>query len=108
MGTKTWVVIALIASVAYRWYPVTERNVIVLVNSNTYDLSELAQVKHLKAVFKIDRNIDEHMGESIADELKTKVWSKCKLMIKINQVLMKYYVAPIFYIITSFGRLEDV
>ena len=73
MGAKTWIFIGLIAAIVYRWYPVTEHNILVLVNSNTLDLSKLAQVKDLKAVFKIDRNIDAHMGRNNAEEIKTKV-----------------------------------
>ena len=66
MGAKTWIGIALIATVVYRWYPVTEHNVLVLVTTNTFDLSQLAQVKNLKAAIKIDRNIDDHMKKNNA------------------------------------------
>ena len=75
MGNKTWIFILLVAVLTYQWYPVVEHNVLVLVNSSTYDISKLAQIKNLKAVFKIDKNIDDHMGRNNEKELQTKVCS---------------------------------
>ena len=69
MGTKTWILVVFVAVIVYQWYPVTEHNILVLVNSNTFDVSKLAQVKNLKAVFKIDRNIDDHMKRNSPSEL---------------------------------------
>ena len=73
MGAKHWVLIALLAVIAYRWYPTTEHNILVLVNSKTFDVSEIAQVKNLKAAFRIDKNIDEHMKRGNKEELERKV-----------------------------------
>ena len=73
MGNKTWIFILIVAVLVYQWYPVVDHNILVLVNSSTVDISKLAQIKNLKAVFKIDQNIDDHMGRKNENELKTKV-----------------------------------
>ena len=73
MGFKTWVFVVFLAVNLYQWYPVTEHNILVLVNSNTFEVSKLAQVKNLKAAFKIDRNIDSHMKINSASELEARV-----------------------------------
>ena len=82
MGTKTWIFVVFVAVIVYQWYPVTEHNILVLVNSNTFDVSKLAQVKNLKAVFKIDRNIDDHMKRNSPSELEARV--------KFNTINAKY------------------
>ncbi len=74
MGTKTWIFIGAVAIIVYQWYPITEHNILVLVKSNTFDISKLAQIKNLKAAFKIDKNIDEHMKRNNPSELEAKVF----------------------------------
>ena len=73
MGFKTWLFILFIARLGYQWFPVKEHNILVLVDSKELDVSKLAQVKNLKAVFRIDQNIDDHMKRDNPKELETKV-----------------------------------
>ena len=74
MGAKHFILIILVAIAAYRWLPETEHNVLVLVKAKTLDLSMISQIKNLKAAFKIDGNIDEHMARGNNEELKSKVF----------------------------------
>ena len=57
--------VGLVTLVAYLWYPSNEHNLLVLVNTNTFSMSSLKKIKHLKAAFKISRNIyyDERKEE---------------------------------------------
>ena len=76
MGNKTWLFMIIVAILVYQWYPVVEHNILVLANSQTVDISKLAQIRNLKAVFKIDKNIDDHMHRNDEKELKVKVCVK--------------------------------
>jgi hypothetical protein len=73
MGSKTWTFVVFVGVIVYQWYPVTEHNILVLVNTNTFDVSKLAQVKNLKTAFKIDTNIDDHMKKNSPSELEARV-----------------------------------
>ena len=73
MGIKTWILIIFVAVLVYQWYPVVEHNVLILANSSTFEVSKLAQIKNVKAAFKIDQNIDDHMKRNNEKELETKV-----------------------------------
>ena len=73
MAAKNWIFVALLAIAIYRWYPASERNILVLLNSTTYDVSRISQIKGLKAVFKIERNIDDKLGKNYHAEQKAKV-----------------------------------
>ena len=74
MGSKHFIFAILVGIAAYRWYPATEHNVLVLVNAKTLDLSMITQIRNLKAAFKIDRNVDEYMARGNKEELKAKVF----------------------------------
>ena len=74
MEFKTIVFVILLGIAAYRWYPVSEHNILVLVNSSTYDPSRISQVKGLKAAFRIERNIDDTLGRDYHWEQKAKVF----------------------------------
>lgn len=74
MGNKTWILIIFVAVLVYQWYPVVEHNILVLANSSTFEVSKLAQIKNVKAAFKIDQNIDDHMKRNDEKELETKVF----------------------------------
>ena len=74
MELKHIVFVILLGIAAYRWYPVSEHNILVLVNSSTYDPSRISQVKGLKAAFRIERNIDDTLGREYHWEQKAKVF----------------------------------
>ena len=73
MGLKIWIFTVVVAIFIYQWYPTKDHNLLVLVESNTFDISKLSQIKQLKAVFRIDSNIDEHMKKHDPEELELKV-----------------------------------
>ena len=73
MAAKNWIFGVLLAIAIHRWYPVSEHNLLVLVNTTTYDPSRIAQIKGLKAAFKIERNIDDKLGSNYHAEQKAKV-----------------------------------
>ena len=73
MGLKIWIFTVVVAIFIYQWYPTKDHNLLVLVESNTFDISKLSQIKQLKAVFRIDSNIDEHMNKHNSKELELKV-----------------------------------
>ena len=73
MGLKIWIFTVVVAIFIYQWYPTKDHNLLVLVESNTFDISKLSQIKQLKAVFRIDSNIDEHMNKHDSKELELKV-----------------------------------
>ena len=73
MGLKIWIFTVVVAIFIYQWYPTKDHNLLVLVESNTFDISKLSQIRQLKAVFKIDANIDEHMSKNNPEDLKSKV-----------------------------------
>ena len=73
MGSKIWIFTVVVAIFIYQWYPTKDHNLLVLVESSTFDISKLSQIKQLKAVFKIDANIDEHMNKHDREELELKV-----------------------------------
>ena len=73
MGLKIWIFTVVVSLLVYQWYPTKNRNLLVLVESSTFDISRLSQIKQLKAVFKIDANIDEHMSKNNPEDLQSKV-----------------------------------
>ena len=73
MAAKNWIFVALLAIAIYRWYPESHHNILALVNTTTYDVSRISQIKGLKAVFKIERNIDDKLGLNYHAEQKSKV-----------------------------------
>ena len=73
MGSKIWIFTVVVSIFVYQWYPTKDRNLLVLVESSTFDISRLSQIKQLKAVFKIDANIDEHMNKNSPEDLQSKV-----------------------------------
>ena len=73
MGSKIWIFSIVVSLFVYQWYPTKDRNLLVLVESSTFDISRLSQIKQLKAVFKIDANIDEHMSNNSPEDLQSKV-----------------------------------
>ena len=73
MGSQIWIFIVVVSIFVFQWYPTMDRNLLVLVESSTFDISRLSQIKQLKAVFKIDANIDEHMSKNNPEELQSKV-----------------------------------
>ena len=73
MEAKNIIFVVLLGIAAYRWYPASEHNILVLVNSATYDPSRISQVKGLKSAFKIERNIDDTLGRDYHWEQKAKV-----------------------------------
>ena len=73
MGSKIWIFTVVVSIFVYQWYPTKDRNLLILVESSTFDISRLSQIKQLKAVFKIDVNIDEHMSKNNPEDLKSKV-----------------------------------
>lgn len=73
MGLKIWIFTVVVSIFVYQWYPTKDRNLLVLVESSTFDISRLSQIKQLKAVFKIDANIDEHMSKNNPEDLQSKV-----------------------------------
>ena len=73
MGSKIWILTVVVSIFVYQWYPTKDRNLLVLVESSTFDISKLSQIRQLKAVFKIDANIDEHMSKNNPEDLQSKV-----------------------------------
>ena len=73
MGSKIWIFTVVVSIFVYQWYPTKDRNLLVLVESSTFDISRLSQIKQLKAVFKIDANIDEHMNKNNPEDLQSTV-----------------------------------
>ena len=88
MEAKNIIFVVLLGIAAYRWYPASEHNILVLVNSATYDPSRISQVKGLKSAFKIERNIDDTLGRDYHWEQKAKV-CKFKNFISSQWVLIK-------------------
>jgi len=82
MEAKNIIFVVLLGIAAYRWYPASEHNILVLVNSATYDPSRISQVKGLKSAFKIERNIDDTLGRDYHWEQKAKSQWKIALIIK--------------------------
>ena len=73
MGSKIWIFTVVVSIFVFQWYPTKDHNLLVLVESSTFDISRLSQIKELKAVFKIDANIDEHMSKNNPEDLQSKV-----------------------------------
>ena len=67
-----WKFIFLVGVVAYLWYPSNEHDILVLVNSSTFAIARLKEIKNLKAAFKISRNIYNEIKE-VPDSFKTEV-----------------------------------
>ena len=67
-----WIFMVLVGIVAYLWCPSNEHDILVLVNSSTFSISSLKEIKNLKAAFKISRNIYDEIKE-VPDSFKTKV-----------------------------------
>ena len=73
MEVKNIVFVVLFGIAVYRWYPASEHNILVLVNSATYDPSRISQIKGLKSAYRIERNIDDTLGREYHWEQKAKV-----------------------------------
>ena len=71
-----WIFMVLVAVVAYLWYPSNEHNLLVLVNTNTFALSRLMEIKNIKAAFKMTRNVYEEMRQAETDNKDTQVMEK--------------------------------
>ena len=73
MEAKNCLFVILFSIAVYRWYPEFDHNILVLVNSATYDVARISQIKNLKAAFRIERNIDDKLGNNYHEEQKAKV-----------------------------------
>ena len=63
----------VLALVVYRYFPITEDNLLVLVDSKTEDVVELLREIHgLKSAFKVERNLESYWKDGITEN-ETKV-----------------------------------
>ena len=69
MWQYSWVI--LLALVVYTWFPTTERNLLVLLQAEE-DLGKLKKISNVRAIFKVEANIDDHLAREDED-LESKV-----------------------------------
>ena len=62
----------VLALVVYRYFPITEDNLLVLVDSKTEDVELLREIHGLKSAFKIERNLESYWKDGITEN-ETKV-----------------------------------
>ena len=62
--------IVILALVVYRWFPVTENNLLILVDSRTDDVTKLRSINSLISAFKIETNINTHWKEHLRENDK--------------------------------------
>ena len=55
--------IVILALVVYRWFPVTENNLLILVDSRTDDVTKLRSINSLISAFKIETSINTYWKE---------------------------------------------
>ena len=59
--------IVILALVLYRWFPVTENNLLILVDSRTEDVTKLRSINGLIAAFKIETSINTYWKEHLRE-----------------------------------------
>ena len=59
MGNTALLVI-IIALVLYRWFPITDDRLLVLMESKTNDPNKLNEIHGLISAFKIDHSLDDY------------------------------------------------
>ena len=59
MGNTALLVI-IIALVLYRWFPITDDRLLILMESKTDDPSKLNEIHGLISAFKIDHSLDDY------------------------------------------------
>ena len=62
--------IVILALVVYRWFPVTDNNLLILVDSRTDDVTKLRSINSLISAFKIETNINTHWKEHLRENDK--------------------------------------
>ena len=80
-----WSFIVLVVLVAYLWYPSNEHNFLVLLDSSTFAVSRLQEIKNLKAAFKVSRNVYDEV-KTTPDYIDTKVINTNVRMLKLHSM----------------------
>ena len=62
--------IVILALVVYRWFPVTENNLLILVDSTTDDVTKLRVINSLISAFKIETSINTYWKEHLRENDK--------------------------------------
>ena len=62
--------IVILALVVYRWFPVTENNLLILVDSRTEDVTKLRSINSLISAFKIETSINTYWKEHLPENDK--------------------------------------
>ena len=62
--------IVILALVVYRWFPVTENNLLILVDSRTEDVTKLRSINSLISAFKIETSINTYWKEHLRENDK--------------------------------------
>ena len=67
------VAVVVLGLATYKYFPIWEDNLLVLVNSQTVDVARLNKIQNIKAAFKVERNLDIHMGREYSGDIETRV-----------------------------------
>ncbi len=67
------VAVVVLGLALYKYFPVWEDNLLVLVNSQTVDVARLNKIQNIKAAFKVERNLDIHKGTDYAGDFEARV-----------------------------------
>ena len=62
--------IVILALVVYRWFPVTENNLLILVDSTTDDVTKLRVINSLISAFKIEKSTNTYWKEHLRENDK--------------------------------------
>ena len=63
--------VIILALVVYRWFPITDNNLLLLVDSKTENVKTLSEIPGLLAAFKIETKLKTYWKEDYnSDEIK--------------------------------------
>lgn len=72
MWQYSWVI--LLALVVYTWFPTSERNLLVLLQAEE-DMVKLKKISNVRAIFKVEANIDDHLAREEEDMESKLKWN---------------------------------
>ena len=62
MGNTALFVIIL-ALIVYRWFPIKDNNLLILMESKTYDVRKLSEIHGIISAFKVEHSFDTYWRE---------------------------------------------
>ena len=69
MGNTALFVIIL-ALIVYRWFPIKDNNLLILMESKTYDVKKLSEIHGIISAFKVDHSLDTYWTEDHTEQEK--------------------------------------